>query len=102
VEALCSEQQIAKEEAGNVIDSAFQKYLGGMVASGTAAPARFRSFARNIQVLRFVWTCLQTMREQISGGKVVSLRSLRNPSSPYYADFDPVFQAVTHCGELTG
>jgi hypothetical protein len=100
VRAMCAQQSLSDETAGKVIDSAFQAYLGTMVASSSALPGRVREVARNFRLLRLIWTGWQILRERFSDGRVISLRSLLRPSSPYFADFAPVFQSVTSHGDL--
>jgi len=100
--ALCAQQLLSNEAAGEVVDSAFHVYLGKMVASSSAVPCRIREVARNYRLLRLLWTGLQIIREHLSAGKVISLRSLRRPSSPYFADFAPVFHSVTRNGGVPG
>ena len=95
VQAICSKQSLSNEMAGSLVDSAFQAYLKNTVARRSSAPNRLRSVARNIRLLRLLWTALQTLREYLSAGRAISLRSLLRPSSKYYADFAHVFKSVT-------
>lgn len=100
--ALRAQQGLSVEVADKVIDAAFHAYLCTLVGNSAVVSNRVRTVARNYRLLRLLWSGLQIVREHMSGGKVISLRSLRRPSSPYFADFAPVFKAVTDDGALLG
>ena len=100
--ALAQQDAISLDEARAVVKKAFWSYLArGLSSKWQERYAgidgilgfRLRRFAGNIPGFRRTW---HQIRSFFPGdGNKISLSALVRPSSPYHADFMPVYQAVT-------
>jgi hypothetical protein len=98
--ALVKQDGLSPEEARKVVEQAFSYYLSGSLVepwSSRYGIPRLLKIARYIPGARQVWRasrralyCLNLIgREEIPLGKFL------RPSSPYHADFIPIYRAVT-------
>ncbi len=101
VEELVHQDEITTEKAQEIVKQAFWAYLSKGLSKkwqGRYAPPQgpihiLRSKARNIPVVRKIW---QELRSRKPGRESkFTLPALLRPSSPYYADFMPIYQVIT-------
>lgn len=98
-EELIRQDGITLEEAYDVVKQAFWSYLAngltsrwrGRYAENTGIfRGSLRQFARSIPGARRLWRRVRALRQN-----ECDLSSLLRPSSPYHADFLPIYRAVT-------
>ena len=98
-EELVQQDGISVDEARRVVKRALWFYLAGGLAEGqdgSGPRSRWREGARRIPALRWGW---RQVRSFLPGKQHrVSLPALLRTSSPYHADFMPVYRAVTTPG----
>ena len=94
-EELAAQDGMGLEEAQRVVRRSFWPYLAGFLGR-SGSKRRKRSpllrAAGAVPGVRPVWRKLLRLKQR-SGGDM-SLASLRHPSSPYHADFMPIYEAV--------
>ena len=95
--SLALQDNISLEEAQKVVKQAFCAYLVAYLSScsrrSRRSPGRWLQVAWKIPGARQLWQFLHTMR--LKKQSVFSLPALLDPSSPYHADFMPVYKALT-------
>jgi len=99
---LARQDGISIAEAQEVVKQAFWSYLGqGLVRKwqaryaqdGRGLASRWRELAKRVPGVRKAWHTIRSF--PTSRGNEISLERLRNPSSPYHADFISIYRAVT-------
>lgn len=95
VDVLQAQDGVSADSAAGSVDEAFRRYISVMAAADHPVPSRIRTYARQVRVMRWLWSGMQRVRERLAGGRVISLQSLQWPGSLYHADFLPVYRAVT-------
>lgn len=100
-EELARQDGICMDEAEEVVKQAFWSYLAkGMMTrwqsryaqNGSGLYSELRGLARRIPGLRSTW---HKVRSFLPGeDNQMSLQALLRPSSPYHADFMPIYRAV--------
>lgn len=97
VEALTLEDNISIEKAQKVVKQAFWSYLAmwssRQSGSWRVSRSRWRQVAGTIPGVRRIWQLLRSLRPKQHSE--LSLSALLRPSSPYHADFMPVYKALT-------
>lgn len=102
VEELSRQDGASAEEARTVIREVFWPYLATQVihdwridtaARLTRDPSRLRWLARKLPGARRGWRALRSMAQRARDPW--SLPALLHPSSPYHADFMPIYRLVT-------
>ena len=102
IEELVRQDGISMDEAQEVVKQALWSYLAkclnrqwrsryGQASAG--GRTRFRQVARAIPGARRVWHTLRSLRPKKHDE--FSLPALLRPSSPYHADFMPIYRAIT-------
>lgn len=96
-ESLSLQDAISIEEAQKVVKQAFCAYLVTYLSScsrgSRSSSGRWIQVARKIPGARRLYQFLHSMRPKKNS--VFSLSALLEPSSPYHADFMPVYKALT-------
>lgn len=101
-ETLARQDGLTLEEAREVVKQAFWWCLAKTLTTkwdnrygqrGIAARLRFRAMARRVPGLRSAWRAARTLLP--GGSQTISLETLRRPTSPYHADFMPIYRVVT-------
>jgi len=96
---LVQQDEISVDEAREVVKQAFWSYLAkGLTKKwhnqyGHVTRNRLRQTARAIPGARRVWRLLRSLQSR--GYDEISLPALLHPSSPYHADFMPIYRAAT-------
>jgi len=94
-EELATQDRISVEEAQIVVRQSFWRYLVRFLSITPSRPRernRLQKAAGALPGVRPIWRRLLRAKAGSQGG--MSLASLRRPSSPYYADFMPIYRAV--------
>ncbi len=96
-EALTLQDNISIEKAQKVVKQAFWPYLSMCLSqqsgSWRVSRSRWRQVAGTIPGVRSIWQLLHSLRPKQHSE--LSLSALLRPSSPYHADFMPVYKALT-------
>jgi len=96
-EALTLQDNISIEKAQKVVKQAFWSYLAMFLSqqlgSWRGSRNRWRQVAGTIPGVRRIWQLLHSQRPKQHSE--LSLSALLRPSSPYHADFMPVYKAIT-------
>ena len=102
---LVRQDAVGLDEAEEVIKEGFRSYMAQLLAKGRIATVRYlspaprrrwRQAAGAVPGLRQMQRLGQAIRSiNPSGPGEFSLSMLLRPSSPYHADFMPVYRAVT-------
>lgn len=93
-EAIVRQDGMSLDEARQTVDQSFSFYLARVISGPSPKISMWRQVAKRIPGARKVRRALQVLRAGMSAD-IMSLRALLNPSSPYYAAFMPVHNAVT-------
>ena len=103
---LARQDGISLGDAREVVKQAFWSYLAqGMMLGwqerygqdGSMLYSRWREVARHVPGLRKAWHGLRSFLPGVDNQ--MSLQALLRPSSPYHADFMPVYRAITTAPE---
>ena len=95
---LAREDKISMEEAKEVVTQAFWSYLAQSIIMqwqalhGKAGHSRLRRVIRAIPSVRRGWRIVRSLNPNGSGRLL--LPGLLRPSSPYHADFMPIYHAA--------
>lgn len=96
-EALTLQDNISIEKAQKVVKHAFWSYLAMYLSqqsgSWRSSRSRWRQVAGTIPGVRRIWQLLHSLRPKQHSD--LSLSALLRQSSPYHADFMPVYKALT-------
>jgi glycosyltransferase domain-containing protein len=102
LEELSRQDELSLDEASEVVKEALWGYLARGLgrnwaeqygAAGSTIRARFRRAARSIPMASWAW---QGVRSFLPGrNHKLSLPALLRRSSPYHADFMPIYRAIT-------
>lgn len=102
LEVLVRQDGISVNEARAVVKQAFWTYLTICLSkewqnkygqSCTSSPQRWRQIVRTIPGAQRIWRLLYSLKPKKEDP--FSLPALLRPSSPYHADFMPIYRAVT-------
>jgi glycosyltransferase domain-containing protein len=105
--ALARQDTITLDEARQVVKEAFSGYLArkmlehmrtGYGRAVTPRRSRFIKIGRSVPLLRGTWRQLRSIFLKAEERKY-SLGALLRPSSPYHADFLPIYRAITAAGD---
>ena len=98
---LAQQDELSMDEAGEVVKQAFWSYLVDRIPKGwhsrygqkaSGVRARLREVAKSISPVRNTWRQLQSRRH--GGLYHISLETLLKRSSPFHADFMPVYRGL--------
>ena len=94
-QAMSLQDNISVSDAEYAVDLSFSAYIRHCVAADEGKTPAIRGVARRFVAFRTIWRLLMKLRDRIQPDGRLTLGSLLNPSSSYFRDFVPVFQAVT-------
>ena len=96
-EALTLQDNISIEKAQKVVEKAFRPYLSKCVSQKSSFWGDLRNYCLPVAGIipgsRRIWQLLRSLRSKQHFK--LSLRELLKSSSPYHADFMPVYKALT-------
>ena len=96
-EALTLQDNISTEKAQKVVEKAFRSYLDMSLSQQSSFWRDFRNYCRQVAGIipgaRRIWQLLRSLRSKQHFK--FSLSVLLRSSSPYHADFMPVYKALT-------
>ena len=95
-EALARQDGVGLEEARDVVEEAFSNYraaLSNRIPNNSRLRKRLRQLAGTIPGARRAWRALRSLNA--GGQDGISLTALMRQSSPYHADFMPIYWAIT-------
>jgi len=94
-EALALQDNISIEKAHTLVKEAFLPYLDIFLSQGSGAwrGSRFRQIARTNRLARRICQLLRSLKPKEHSE--ISLSALLSASSPYHADFMPIYKAIT-------
>lgn len=99
-EELSQQDGIEIDQARKVIKEIFSHYLSTFLkSSGTrvVVPNSLRQVMRSIPVARPIWHALRSLNPEAKSE--INLPALLRPSSPYHAEFMPIYRAITKPGD---
>jgi len=101
-QALVRQEEVSIETARATVKQAFWSYLAKALGANWEAQCalanpsprnRLREALRAVPGARQVWHMLLSPRPERR--RVLSLKTLRSPTSPYHKDFVPIYEAIT-------